>query len=256
MDSSILMKVQKQIKKFELVPLSSETSSMREMKAEKELDYMEKAAGIVDKVFEELIKKDLIGKTEKEIASWIEYKMKQKGSEGSAFATIVASGPNSSNPHHSPSNREIQAGDMVIFDYGAKYNGYCSDITRTVAVDEVPKKAEKIYEIVKKAERNAWETVEEGIKAKEIDLAARDFIEKHDYGEYFTHRVGHGLGLQAHEKPYITAGNEGKIKKGMTFTVEPGIYIEGKFGIRIEDDIIVKDETERMTQSDRDLKII
>ncbi|MFP4051353.1 MAG: M24 family metallopeptidase [Thermoplasmata archaeon] len=253
MDASILMKIQNFIKDFELIPISSKTTEMRVTKSEGEIKYLKKAAQIVDMVFDELVELEFEGKSEKELVSIIDNLIMKNGADDTAFDTIVASGKNSANPHHSPTDKIIHKGDMVIMDYGAKYKGYCSDITRTVAVNKCPEQAVEIYEIVKKANEKAFQSVKENTKIKNVDLSARKVIEDAEYGEYFPHRVGHGIGLEAHEEPYMTSTNEKKLIKGMTFTIEPGIYISDKFGVRIEDDIVVQKEGLKLTKSKRNL---
>lgn len=256
MDASTVIKLQGILKKFELVPVSDETSSLRVKKIDREIEYMKKAADIVDDIFYELIERDIEGKTEKNIAALIDYMIKKREAEGPAFETIVASGPNAANPHHSPSNKKLRSGELVIMDFGARYKGYCSDITRTVAIKECSDEARKVYNTVKKAQDKACNIAEKNIKVSTVDNAARDIIKQAKYGKYFTHRVGHGIGLDPHENPYLGSSGETILKNGMTFTIEPGIYISGKIGVRIEDDMVIRGEGKRLTKADRDLKII
>lgn len=256
MDASILMKIQEFIKDFDQVPLSSETTPMRLTKSEEEIKYLRKAAEIVDDVFVELVGKKFEGKTEKEILAIIEHLIKKKGADDVAFDISVAAGENGPKGHHSPSEKIIRRGELVIMDFGARYKGYISDITRTVAVKECSKKAREVYEVVKKANEEAFKAVEVGTPIKKIDLTARKIIKDAGYGEYFTHRVGHGIGLETHEEPYMTSKNEDILQKGMTFTIEPGIYLKDEFGIRIEDDIVVREQGEKLTSANRDLTIV
>ncbi|MGM0404940.1 MAG: aminopeptidase P family protein, partial [Thermoplasmatota archaeon] len=252
MSADILMKIKKKIGDFSWDPLSLETSRFRKIKSEEETEYMSEAAKIADKTYERLLEENLIGKTEIEVAARIEYLLKKFGASGPSFETIVASGPNSANPHHFPTKRCLQEGDMVILDFGARYKGYCSDISRTIALGDHPEGAKEVYELVKKALTKAKEIVRVDLEAREIDKKAREIIEEGGYGDNFIHRVGHGLGLDAHEEPYLTGKNEEKIKKGMTFTIEPGIYLKGHFGVRIEDDIWVKNKKSiSLTKSSR-----
>ena len=256
MDASTVIKLQNFLKKFELITVSDETKSLRVKKTDKEIEHMKKAAEIVDDIFYELIEKDLEGKTEKNIAALIDYMIKKREAEEPAFETIVASGPNAANPHHSPSEKKLRRGELVIMDFGAKYKGYCSDITRTVAIKECSDEAKKVYNTVKKAQEKACNIAEKNIKVSSVDKAARDIIKQAKYGKYFTHRVGHGIGLDPHENPYLGSLGETILKNGMTFTIEPGIYISDKLGVRIEDDMVISGEGKRLTKADRDLKII
>jgi Xaa-Pro dipeptidase len=254
---SFFLKIQKITDNFEFEQLSNAVSRLRIIKSEKEIEFHKKAADIVDKVFYEIIKEGIEGKTEKEVAARIEYLIKSFGADGIAFDPIVASGPNGANPHHTPSDRVIRENDLVILDYGAKYKGYCSDITRTVAVGEVPGEAKRVYEVVREAQQASIEAAKEGVKAKEVDLTARNVIERHGYGEYFIHRTGHGLGLEVHEEPYIAPISEISLKEGMIFTVEPGIYLPGKFGVRIENDVVMRNgKGEKLTNAEMRLIVL
>ena len=165
--------------------------------------------------------------------------MRRKGAEGPAFETIVASGPNSSLPHYSNGERKIKAGDFVTFDIGATFGRYCSDLTRTIAVGNTDSEMDRIYEIVRKAHKQAMDFVRPKVTAEDIDLIARKIIREEGYGEYFIHGTGHGVGLDIHEPPYISEGIQTTLEPGMAFSIEPGIYIPGKFGVRIEDVVVV-----------------
>ncbi|NJE00064.1 aminopeptidase P family protein [Thermococcus sp. LS1] len=238
---------------FEFHPLSILMRELRMRKDAEEIRLMEKAAKIVDEVFEEIIGMDLIGMREKDLSLKIELLIRER-SDGVSFEPIVASGENGANPHHAPDERKLREGDLVILDYGARWEGYCSDITRTIALGKPDEKLLEIYEVVKNAQESAFQTVREGIKAKEVDKAARDYIAKAGYGEYFTHRTGHGLGLDVHEEPYIGPDGEVTLENGMTFTIEPGIYVPGLGGVRIEDDVVVEGgKGRRLTKAPREL---
>jgi Xaa-Pro dipeptidase len=242
--------------RFDPYPLSMLMRELRMRKEEKELKLMRKAAEVADRAFEEILSWDITGMTEKELALRIELRIREL-SDGISFEPIVASGENGANPHHEPSGRRIRKGDMVILDYGAKWKGYCSDITRTIAIGKPDKKLVEIYETVKEAQENAFQGVREGIKAREVDKAASETIARAGYGEYFTHRTGHGLVLDVHEEPYIGPDGEVILEKGMTFTIEPGIYVPGLGGVRIEDDVVVVgDKGERLTKAERELVIL
>ena len=256
MPARFLLNILPILKGFTLTPLSPLISKFRMYKSEEEIEYMKVAADIVSHVFEALLQEGLKGRSEREVAKRIIELIEEFGGEGISFEPIVASGPNGANPHHTPANRKIKDGDLVILDYGAKYHGYCSDMTRMAAIGEIPNEAKKVYEIVKEANENAFQTARPGVRAMDVDLAARKVIDSYGYGKYFMHRTGHGLGLDVHEEPFITPINELVLEDGMTFTIEPGIYLPGKFGVRIEDDVYIKSIAVRLTTADRDLKIL
>ena len=236
-------------------PLSLVMRELRIRKDRDEIRLMEKAAKVVDDVFEEILSWDLVGMKERELALRIEIEIRER-SDGISFEPIVASGENGANPHHEPSERKLGKGDMVILDYGAKWKGYCSDITRTIALGEPDERLIRIYEVVWEAQERAFQAVREGIQAGEIDAMARKTIEEAGYGKYFTHRTGHGLGLDVHEEPYIGPGEETVLENGMTFTIEPGIYVPGLGGVRIEDDVVVERRGRKLTKAERELIIL
>lgn len=212
---------------------------LRIIKDQNEMEYMTKAAQIADNAYEIVREYIRPGMMEKEISDKLKELLIELGGDELSFEPIVASGPNSSKPHYNGGNRVIEEQDLIILDYGCRYGGYCSDITRTVFVGEPTKEQKKAYEIVLRANIEAEKAVKEGIRAEEIDGIAREVISREGYGEYFITRTGHGIGMAVHEAPYIKAGNKRVLKAGMAFSIEPGIYIPGKFGIRIEDIVIV-----------------
>ncbi|WP_255726693.1 Xaa-Pro peptidase family protein [Sporosarcina sp. ACRSM] len=237
--------------------LDEQLNGMRNIKSEDELEKLRKAAQLADYAIEVGCKEIAEGKTELEILMAIEFEMKKKGAEKMSFDTMVLSGPKTASPHGTPGDRKIQKGDFILFDLGVVYEGYCSDITRTVAFGEPSDAQRDIYETVRKAEQAAIDLVRPGVKAMEIDKAARDVIDQAGYGEYFTHRVGHGLGISVHEYPSVTGTNELKLEKGMVFTIEPGIYHPEITGVRIEDDVAVTaDGVEVLTKFPKELVII
>jgi Xaa-Pro dipeptidase len=179
------------------------------------------------------------GVTEREVADVWEQAMRTAGSEGTSFTTIVASGPNSANPHHTTGDRQLQPGDLVVLDGGARVGGYMSDITRTVAVGEPGPEARRLYETVLAANRAGVAAVQQGVSGADIDAAARDIIDAAGYGAYFVHRTGHGLGIEIHEPPYLHANSTAPLPLCATFTVEPGVYVSGVGGVRIEDDVVL-----------------
>lgn len=199
---------------------------------------MEKAASIVAKGITAGIDFIKSGASELSISFEIEKAIKQNGGESVPFC-LVLSGSNSALPHGEPSNRKVGRKDVVLIDVGAVYKGYYADVTRTVFVGEPTEIQRKVYEIVFKAQQSAIKTVKPGIEAEEVDRTARKIIEDARHGRYFTHRKGHGLGLEVHEEPYIAPGNKTVLEPGMAFTIEPWIHLDGKFGVRIEDDIFV-----------------
>ncbi len=232
----------KQIMKSNFVNGDKMLEKLRIIKDEEEKKYLAKAAEIADKTFEEIIKFIKPGITEREISDKIKELLIELGGEELSFEPIVASGPNSSMPHYNDDKRVIEEQDLVILDYGCRYKGYCSDISRTVFIGEPTEEQKKIYEIVLRANNEAEKAVKEGVKAEDIDKTARKIIADEGYGQYFINRTGHGIGLAVHEAPYIKDGNKQVLKTGMAFSVEPGIYIPGKFGMRVEDIVVVDGE--------------
>ncbi|MEM2542987.1 MAG: aminopeptidase P family protein [Candidatus Korarchaeum sp.] len=254
MQAAHLLRIYDFLRNYDLRPLSQLTSKLRVVKDESEIALMREAARIADKTIERIISEDLEGKKEREVARMIEDAIVDLGADKFSFDAIVASGPNGANPHHTPGERRITEGDILIIDFGARYKGYCSDITRTFSIGKPSKKASEVYEIVKEAQEEAFQAVREGAMAREVDSVARDVITTKGYGEYFTHRTGHGLGLDIHEEPYIAPNSETELRNGMVFTIEPGVYLEGEFGVRIEDDVaIVSGRGERLTKATREL---
>ncbi len=212
---------------------------LRVIKTDEEVGYLEGAAHIADKAFEEIVKFIKPGITERDIANRLKESLIELGGESLSFDPIVASGPNSSKPHYSEDSRVIEKNDLIILDYGCKYKGYCSDISRTVFVGEPTEEQKKVYEIVLKANMEAEKAVKEGVTAHEVDAIAQKVIRENGYGEYILSRTGHGIGIAVHEAPYIRQGNDQVLKTGMAFSVEPGVYIAGKFGMRVEDIVVV-----------------
>ncbi|WP_456366934.1 M24 family metallopeptidase [Thermococcus sp.] len=241
---------------FQFQPLSSVIRELRMRKDAGEIVNMKHAAKAADRVFEELLSWDILGMRERDLALRIELRIREL-SEGISFQPIVASGENAANPHHEPGERRLREGDMVILDFGARWRGYCSDITRTIALGNPDERLVEVYNVVREAQESAYRAVKAGVKAKEVDAAARGTIEKAGYGRYFTHRTGHGLGLDVHEEPFIGPDGEVTLENGMTFTIEPGIYVPNLGGVRIEDDVVVVDgRGRRLTRAERELVIV
>ncbi|NUB93912.1 aminopeptidase P family protein [Haloterrigena sp. SYSU A558-1] len=239
---------------------------LRIRKDDVELEALRRAGEIADRVSLEIRSRgtELVGRTEAELASEIERLLAEYGGGDPAFETIVASGPNGARPHHHSGDREIERGDPIVLDFGAFVDAdledgtgrYPGDQTRTIVVGDAPgdeyDRYERVHEVVREAHRAAVEAVEPGATAGAVDRAARSVIEDAGYGDEFVHRTGHGVGLEVHEPPYIVADNDRKLEPGMVFSVEPGIYLEGEFGVRIEDLVVVtEDGAERLNESPR-----
>lgn len=253
--ASFLLMLQGIIPNCNFVRASNIMSPLRRIKESNEISKMLEAGKLADEAFGEVSELSLKGMTELEIANQLEKEMLRRGGDQIAFETLVASGPNSALPHHRASKREIREGDTVIFDFGCKVNGYCSDTSRTVICGKPSPKQEEVYQVVREAQEKAFQAVEPGVEALKIDREAREYITKAGYGENFVHRTGHGIGLDVHEEPYIVGGNSLHIEEGMTFSIEPGIYLQEDFGVRIEDIVLVnKDGGKRLNNSNRELQ--
>ncbi|KAB7667997.1 M24 family metallopeptidase [Bacillus sp. B1-b2] len=197
------------------------------------------------------------GKTEMEVLASIEYELKKKGIGKMSFSTMVLTGTNGASPHGTPGETVIKKGDLVLFDLGVVVDGYCSDITRTVAYGDITNKQHEIYDTVLKAQLAALEASKPGVACSTVDLAARNTIRDAGYGDYFPHRLGHGLGISVHEFPSLTETNSLLLQEGMVYTIEPGIYVPHVAGVRIEDDVYVtKDGVEILTKFPKELQII
>ncbi|WP_182200642.1 M24 family metallopeptidase [Paraliobacillus salinarum] len=232
-------------------------NEMRVVKDNDEIEIIKRATKMADYGVQVGIDALEEGVTEMEVLAKIEYELKKKGIREMSFSTMVLFGEKSGDPHGNPGNRELQAGDMVLFDLGVVLDGYCSDITRTVAYKSVSDKQKEIYDIVLKAERAALEASKPGVRIGDLDTAARNVITEAGYGDYFPHRIGHGMGINVHEFPSMSHLNDGILKEGMVYTIEPGIYIPGLGGVRIEDDVLItKDGFETLTKFPKELQII
>lgn len=228
--------------------------ALRMVKDESEYQALKMNAGIADEAMVKAVAAIAPGKTEREIAVVTKAHFTSKGASPSFW--IVGGGPNGAFPHHQSGDRKIQEGDAIVIDIGAKKAGYSSDITRMVAVGRPPEGYEEVHAIVEKAVQAALEAARPGVKAKEVDVAARSVIAEAGYGEYFVHRTGHGIGIDGHEPPYITATSETALREGMTFSIEPGIYLPGRFGIRLEEIVILRaDGPEILSTLPRDLHV-
>ncbi|AQQ53017.1 M24 family metallopeptidase [Planococcus lenghuensis] len=240
-----------------LVPVSGLAEKIRMIKTADELAVLKKAAEIADAAFEHITKFIAPGKTELEVSNELEFFMRKQGATSSSFDIIVASGTRSALPHGVASDKVIETGDFVTLDFGALYDGYVSDITRTVAVGEPSDQLKEIYNIVLEAQVTALEKIKPGMTGKEADAISRDIIKAKGYGDAFGHSLGHGIGLEVHEGPGLSHLSDTVLQEGMTVTVEPGIYLPGVGGVRIEDDIIITGTgNERLTHSTKDLLIL
>lgn len=229
---------------------------LRMSKDETEIAHMRRAVEIAERALKRLLDDGSIhpGRTELEVAAALQVAMLQEGGQGQAFSPIVVAGPNSASPHTSPSDRPLAEGDLLVIDWGTIFNGYRSDITRTFVLGVPTPEMVRIHDTVLAANQSGRLAARPGTPAQEVDRAARRAITLAGYGEYFIHRTGHGLGLETHEPPYMVEGNLELLKAGMTFTVEPGIYVPGVGGVRIEDDVVVTEEgVEALTTLSRDL---
>jgi Xaa-Pro dipeptidase len=225
----------------EFVPLEQSLPGLRAIKDRSELEALRVAIDITQKALQTMLSWSVLGWTERQLAERLTAEMLDGGGDSVAFMIVVA-GPNGADPHAGPSDRPLQPGDLVTIDCGAVHAGYTADITRTFAVGQVEGELVEIYEVVRQANAAGRAAVKPGVAAQEVDRAARAVIEGAGYGAYFTHRTGHGLGIETHEPPYMVEGNELILQPGMVFTVEPGVYVRGLGGVRIEDDVVVTSE--------------
>ena len=232
-------------------------TALRVRKDTHELADMREAARRTDKALGKFLPEIQTGRTEKELAAKLRSVLMDASGEDVAFAPILVAGPNSALPHGGPSECPLQNGDLVTIDCGIFYGSYVSDITRTFAMGELKPELRRVYEVVREANRAGREACRPGATAESVDRAARAVIRDAGYGDFFTHRTGHGIGLEVHEPPYIVEGNQTILESGMTFTVEPGVYLPGRGGVRIEDDVaITPDGAEVLTSFPRELMIL
>ena len=229
---------------------------LRAIKDEHELARLSAAGAAADAAYGEILGVRFAGRRETEVAADLAALLRKFGHEQVDF-TVVGSGPNGANPHHEAGSRVIAPGDAVVLDFGGLLDGYGSDTTRTVTVGEPSDEVREIHDIVRRAQEAAFEAVRPGIPCQEIDWVARQVIRDAGYGEYFIHRTGHGIGVTTHEPPYMVAGEHQPLVQGMCFSIEPGIYLPGKFGVRIEDIVTVTESGgRRFNNTDRDLAVV
>ena len=240
-----------------LVPMQAKIDAFRATKEPWEIELMRKAQAITDQTFSELCKIIQAGMTEKELEAELLYRLYKHGAEGPSFDPIVVSGPNTSMPHGVPGDRKLEFGDFITMDFGCIYGGYCSDMTRTVALGFVSEEMDKVYKTVLKAQLAGIAATKAGVAGRDIDGAARKVIADAGYGDYFGHGYGHSLGILIHEAPNANTRNDQPMPAGAVVSAEPGIYLPGKFGVRIEDvTVITETGCEVLTKSPKNLIIL
>lgn len=240
-----------------LVAVEDPVAQLRMVKEEEELVALTRAADLADEAWAELLKEQWLGRSEKELAWLLEQRLREKGAERLSFETIVASGSNGACPHAEPGDRLIQKGDLVTVDFGCVVDGYCSDMTRTVAVGTPSDEAVYWYESVLRAQESAVAAVCSGASAQAIDALSRQILKEAELDRYFGHSLGHGVGLEIHELPNLSPKSDIVLKEGMVVTVEPGVYLPQKGGVRIEDTVVVTAEgCRRLTRSSKVLTIL
>lgn len=248
------LRLQELLTMVELQPLKDLVEGMRAVKDADEIRAIRRAVGLVDRAFAEILDYIQVGRTEHEIALELEFYLRNRGGERMAFEVILASGARSARPHSRPSGKVLESGDLVLLDYGVVCDGYCSDFSRTMLAGTAPESwQEEIYQVVLAAQAAGIETIRAGVAAADVDARVRAVIEGYGYGEYFGHGTGHGLGLQVHESPRLGRFSEETLQAGMVVTVEPGIYLPDRGGVRIEDVVVVRETgAEILTEAPKD----
>ncbi len=242
---------------IELMPSDIPFAELRSVKEEAEVEALSQAASIAEKAYQETLNFIRPGQTEQEIAAYLNYKMACFGAEKPSFDTICISGKNTSLPHGVPTAKTVQEGEFLTMDFGAVYNGYCSDMTRTVAVGYLSDEMEWVYDIVLRAQDTLERTIKPGMTAGEADEIARKIIVDAEYGQYFVHSTGHGVGLEIHEFPNLAPNRDTVLKANQVVTIEPGIYLPEKFGVRIENTVVLRDNgCDSLQKSDKELIIL
>jgi len=258
MTVTLRAELQRALPRVRIKPLSGEVAALREVKDAVELASIRKAVRSAERGFAELLaagRKRFVGRTETEVAAELEYRMRLHGAEGAAFETIVAAGAHAAMPHYRPGAARIRPGDFVLIDWGAVVGGYCSDLTRVVFTGRIPPRIARIYEVVLRAQSAGVRALRPGATCGDADAAARDVIAEAGHAEAFAHGLGHGLGLEVHESPRLGRGVKQALAAGMVVTVEPGIYLPGTGGVRIEDDVlVVPGGRRRLSRLPRDLQ--
>ncbi len=251
--AGVLLRLQAALPQARFVRGHPLLAEQRMVKSPAELALLRAAARIADEAFVRLLRERLAGKTELAVADLLGRLLRRRGLEKVSFA-IVGSGPNGAAPHHVASERRLEEGDVVVLDFGGTYRHYQCDITRTITIGMPPPDVARVHELVCQAQEVAFRAVRPGVTAGEVDEAARRHLEAAGLGERFIHRTGHGLGLDVHEEPYIVRGSRLPLREGMVFSIEPGVYLPGRFGVRVEDIVVVTAEgAERLNNAPRDL---
>ena len=241
----------------EIIDISDEIAEARNIKYDEEIERIREACKIVSEVAEEIVEYVEPGVKEYELAAEISYMVKKKGATGDAFDIISSSGPNTAEPHYTAGDREVKKGEFVLFDFGALYKRYVSDITRTYVVGKVKDKQKRMYETVLEAQNAALDMIEAGVKGEDVHNAAAEVINSTEFEGKFTHGLGHSIGLSVHDGTGLSPSVDITLEPGMIFTVEPGIYLPGYGGVRIEDNVVVKEDGyEMLTSADKELKVI
>jgi Xaa-Pro aminopeptidase len=239
--------------------VSAETvlDPVRMRKSPYEVAQLRAASEAADAVFEDLVASEIVGRTEIDVLGDIRRLLVEHGHDGPSLGGIVGFGANGASPHHHAGDRAARAGESVVVDFGGGLAGYRSDITRTFHLGEPDDEFRRVYEIVDQANQAAFDAARPGTTTTALDRIARDFIAEAGYGEHFLHRLGHGIGLDGHEAPYLVKGDDTELAEGMTFSIEPGIYLEGRFGVRIEDIVVVTDDgADRLNRSTHQLQVV
>ncbi len=251
--SAFLLALQERLPATVFEAASPLTRELRMRKGPEEIDLLRRAGAAVDRVVDRLDQYPFAGRSERRLSAEVAAMTVEEGHEVSTFS-IVASGPNGASPHHEAGDRVIGDGDAVVVDFGGRLAGYCSDITRTFFVGEPPARFLDAFAAVQAAQQAGVEAAAPGVSAEEVDRAARRVITEAGYGPFFLHRTGHGIGLEEHEHPYVVEGDATPLEEGMAFSVEPGVYLPGEFGVRLEDVVVVTpDGAERLNHASRDL---
>lgn len=241
----------------ELVAEANVVEGLRLIKDASEIAIIQEACKISDQAFIDALEFIKIGQTELEIATFLDFRMRELGASGLSFDSIVASGPNSAMPHAHPGQRQLEAGDTLTLDFGCVFQHYASDMTRTIYLDHVQDEQAALHQLVLDANQAVIAQAKAGMLLTDFDQAARSLIDQAGYGPAFSHSIGHGMGLEVHEEPFFRAGSEDRLQSGMVVTDEPGIYLDGKYGLRIEDDLWIQEEgCQVLTKAPKELIII
>lgn len=257
--AAFLLRMQLELPRAMFTPAGSALGALRQVKSPQELALLDAAGAAADRVFANIATRPFVGRTELDVAEEIAHLLKSEGVKGESFA-IVASGPNSASPHHHPGSRVIEQGDAVVLDFGGSLQGYFCDITRTVFAGTAPgsnSELERVYNLVQAAQEAAVRAARPGMTCEQLDSVARDLIVEAGYGQYFMHRLGHGIGLDGHEPPYLVQGNATSLEPGMSFSIEPGIYLSGRSGVRIEDIVYLTEQgAVRCNHAPREITVV